>query len=896
MARAALRCSSTANDVIFAHFRPEMHTYLAEPPRRCTSVARHVLSAVVAVTVLSACSGKESAPTRVTAPAPSPVALTIAGIGSGSGRVMSSPAGIDCVLAGGATSGNCSARFVPGTVVTLLPEPGTTSVFLTFGGDCTLTSCQTTMEAPRSVTATFVPNILSVVANTGSAGGGRVVSTPAGIDCVLAGATAGTGACSSAFPVGTTVTLQQEATAGAVFQGWSSNCIGNPCTITMLGQRTVDVTYRLPLPPGTLAVTGFGTGAGSVTSSPSGISCTVSAGVTSGVCSGVFPAGASVLMTAIPTGSSTFSGYTGDCGGPSCNAVVISGTTTNVGAGFAMAAPPTPPPTPTPPPPAPTPTPPPEPPATLTVSASLASQGGGSITSSPSGINCTVTNATTSGVCSVSFPANTAVTLTQSPTGTTIFQGWGGDCVGNPCMIAMTAARSAEVTYRVPAPGIVTISGTGTGKGSVSSSPAGISCTVNAGFVSGVCSASFAAGGTVTLLASGTNGSSFDGYSGSCTGGTCALPIVSGVTSAVTAGFTAAPLRLTVAPGSGSAGGGVITSIPAGINCSMNGAGTSGTCSALFPLNTLVTVQQVTSGNAVFSQWTGDCATSPCQVVMSQDRTVLPVFQTQGVAVSGGGTGSGLVTSVPSGISCTVTSGVAGGTCATTFPPGTVVTLNATPSGLASFSGFSGACSGSTCTVPLTTGVTSSVTAQFTAPPTLTLSAATGTDGGGTLTSAPSGLSCALSGLSATGTCSTAFALNTSVTVTQAPLPGSVFLNWVGACTGSGSCVVPLSASRSVQAKYRVAVPGAVTVDAGSGTGSGSVSSSPGGVACTITSGVKTGICRSIFPIGSTVTLIPVAKTGFTFTGFAGSCTGTGPCVLTVPENGDLTVVANFVP
>ncbi|MDZ7631197.1 MAG: hypothetical protein U5K74_07585 [Gemmatimonadaceae bacterium] len=280
---------------------------------------------------------------------------------------------------------------------------------------------------------------------------------------------------------------------------------------------------------------------------------------------------------------------------------------------------------------------------------------------------------------------------------------------------------------------------------------------------------------------------------------------------------------------------------------------------------------------------------------MSEGRTALAVFQTQAISVSGGGTGSGLVTSVPSGISCTVTNGVTGGTCATTFPPNTVVSLTATPSGLASFSGYSGACNSSTCTLTMTPGTTHSVTAQFTAPPTLTLSAATGSQGGGTLTSAPAGLSCTLSNLAVSGSCMFAYALNTVVTVTQTPTNGSVFLNWAGACSGSGSCQVPLTASRSVQALYRLAVPGSITVNAGGGSGNGTVSSSPGGVACSIANGVKSGICRAIFPVGSTVQLIATPSAGFTFTGFSGSCSGM-TCTLTVPENGDLTVTANFTP
>lgn len=760
------------------------------------SGARQILSAVVAVTALSACSGggDKTTITRLTEPVATTVVLTIAGSGSGSGRVMSTPAGIDCAVARGAVSGTCSARFVPGTMVTLETQPGTTSVFLAFGGDCAFTTCQTSMEAPRAVTATFVP-----------------------------------------------------------------------------------------IAPGTLSIAGFGTGSGSVTSVPDGIACGIDAGVASGTCSAVFPAGIAVALNATSTGSASFTGYSGACAGTTCITPIVSATTATVGAGFTAAVVPANPVIPAIP----------VTPVTLNVTSSPISRGGGTVTSVPAGINCSISDGTASGVCSVTFPANTGVTLSQVARGTSILQGWTGDCVGNPCQIALTQSRVAEITYRVPPPGIVTVSGIGTGTGAVTSTPSGIACTITVGVTSGICSASFDPGSSVTLLAGGTANASFDGFSGGCTGGTCAITVTSSMTSVVTAAFTAAAQRLSVAAGSGSAGGGAITSIPAGISCVLSGPRTSGTCSAEFPANTLVTLRQVTSGNALFDSWAGDCAADPCQVVMSQPRTALASFRTQGVTVSGGGSGSGLVTSVPTGINCTVTAGVVGGTCTSTFPANTVVTLSATPSGLSSFAGYSGGCTGTSCTVSVIAGVTSAVTTQFAAPPTVTLSAGSGSQGGGTLTSSPSGLSCTLSWTSATGSCLTAYALGTNLTVTQSPTAGSVFLNWAGACTGSGTCQVTMSQVRAVQAFYRLAVPGSVTITTGSGNGNGSVSSSPGGVACSITNSIRSGICRAMFPVGSSVTLIATAASGHTFTGFTGSCTGM-TCTRTVPENGDITVAATF--
>ena len=806
----------------------------------------------------------------------SPGTLVVAGFGTGAGTVTSIPDGINCSIAAGVATGLCSAVFAGGMSVSLDAVSTGSAAFAGFTGACSGMMCNATV-APGSTTtvgagfaAAAMPATLVIAPTAGSRGGGTITSAPAGINCTLNDGVT-TGVCSVTFTTNTNVTLTQIPTGSSIFQGWSGDCIGNPCQITVAQTRVAEVTYRSP-PTGIVAITGVGSGSGTVTSAPAGIFCTITNGVAGGGCSASFDAGVAVTLSAVSAGSAAFTGYSGACSGGTCTVIVTSGATTAIGAGFAASIP-----------------------TTLTVRPSPASRGSGTITSSPAGINCTVNDGIASGVCSVALATGTIVTLTQLPGGGSIFQGWSGDCVGNPCQISMTQSRVGEITYRIPPPGIVTVAGTGTGTGSVTSSPSGISCAVTAGVTSGICSATFDAGSTVTLIGGSSNNGSFDGFTGACTGGSCAIAIVSNVTSAVSAAFSAAPQRLTVTAGPGSAGGGVVTSSPAGINCVLSGSTTSGTCTGFFGASTIVTLQQTSSGNAVFASWAGDCTSDPCQLAMTQGRTALAIFQTQGIALSGGGTGSGVVTSVPSGISCTITNGVTGGTCVTTFPPNTVVSLTATPSGLSSFSGYSGACNASTCTLTMTPGTTNSITAQFTAPPTLTLSAGTGSQGGGTLTSSPGGLSCTLSNLAVSGACTFAYALNTMVTITQTPTNGSVFLNWAGACTGSGTCQVPLTASRSVQALYRLAVPGSITINSGGGSGNGVVSSSPGGLACTIANGVKSGICRAIFPVGSTVTLIASPSSGFTFSGFAGSCTGTS-CVLTVPENGDLTVTANFTP
>jgi hypothetical protein len=79
------------------------------------------------------------------------------------------------------------------------------------------------------------------------------------------------------------------------------------------------------------------------------------------------------------------------------------------------------------------------------------------------------------------------------------------------------------------------------------------------------------------------------------------------------------------------------------------------------------------------------------------------------VTVTKAGTGTGTVTSSPAGITC-------GADCSESYPGGTVVTLTAAPASGSTFSGWSGACSGTApCTVTGNTPI--SVTATFTLIP-----------------------------------------------------------------------------------------------------------------------------------------------------------------------------------
>ena len=67
--------------------------------------------------------------------------------------------------------------------------------------------------------------------------------------------------------------------------------------------------------------------------------------------------------------------------------------------------------------------------------------------------------------------------------------------------------------------------------------------------------------------------------------------------------------------------------------------------------------------------------------------------------------------------------------------------------------------------------------------------------GGGTVTSNTGGINCG-------STCSATYSSGTTVTLSAAPSSGSTFGGWSGACSGTGSCILSMTAARSVTATF----------------------------------------------------------------------------------------------
>jgi subtilisin family serine protease len=353
-----------------------------------------------------------------------------------------------------------------------------------------------------------------------------------------------------------------------------------------------------------------------------------------------------------------------------------------------------------------------------------------------------------------------------------------------------------------------------------------------------------------------------------------------------------------------SAAQGSVSSNPAGISCGAS-------CEAAFASGASVTLTASAPAGSTFAGWGGACTgtASTCTVAMSQVRSVTATFNPTQQALSvttdrGATTASGSVASSPAGLTCSTptTAGTAKATCSANFAFNAAVKLTATPAAGSSFTGWSGACTGTgTCTV--TMSAARSVTATFMlAPRTLTVTSSRGiTAGAGTVASNPAGMSCptpTAAGVSAAN-CSANFSNGTNVTLTATPATGSAFTGWSGACTGTATtCTLAMTAARSVTANFTPATASfGLTINAakGTSTASGSVSSAPAGLTCATptVAGQTQTTCARNFTSGTAVTLTAAAASGSTFTGWSGACTGTAT-TCTVTMSAARTVTATF--
>jgi hypothetical protein len=309
--------------------------------------------------------------------------------------------------------------------------------------------------------------------------------------------------------------------------------------------------------------------------------------------------------------------------------------------------------------------------------------GTGTVTSDPEGIDCGTD-------CAHAFVLNTPVTLTGTPDGNSVFDGWSGDPDCLDGQLVMDGNRACTATFNAVRQ--LTTTKAGEGDGTITSTPAGIDC-------GSACSAFFYLDESVVLTATPDAQSLFTGWSGDPM---CPSPLLD-QDRACTATFDPILYRLFVVIG--GEGTGTVASDPEGIDCGLG-------CEADFKAGTEVTLTASAADGSIFDQWAGACSgTDPtCRVTLSASRAATALFASAGaeypLTVVPTGTGTGTVTSTPAGIDC-------GSDCAEDYPAGERVRLTADPADGSTFAGWGGDCTGTLLACEVTLDAARTVVADF---------------------------------------------------------------------------------------------------------------------------------------------------------------------------------------
>lgn len=573
--------------------------------------------------------------------------------------------------------------------------------------------------------------------------------------------------------------------ASWVFSHWEDsggacdNTSTNPCTFSVTGSMTATAVFTPPsgvvqsstfgvsLPPATPPATPGGSVTDGSTNYP--IDCPASS------CSLTTYQGSTITVVEQPDSGFFFDGWGGSCSGTAVSCATYLNGNKTASANFLSSST-----------------------QSLTVSVS----GNGAVTGG--GINCGPGS-----TCDAQEPPNSTVTLTAQAASGYAFTGWSGNCTGvqSTCTVQMDDTRTVTATFEQLVPFSLTVSGSGAVSG------AGVTC----GPGPQTCTGTVAPGQTVTFTATpSTGGSVFWSGCSSTAGNICSVVVSSGAVSitATFSGGTPPPIATYSLSLIVQGDGYVVSASNSSVHCTA--AGGTG-CTVNVNANTTLTLTAIpASGSAGdFTHWQQACSTfttTTCTLTMTGPKTVEADFAGGNTTylLTGQVTGSGTISG--GGLSCTSSGGTG---CNVPQAAGAGITLTAVPGFGGTFSGWSGACSGTstTCAVSMTNA--KSVTATF----------ATSSGFGGTsslaLTVTPAGSvaftggTCASTGTKSK-TCTAEFTAGQKVPLKAKAAAGFAFAHWTGACAGQkAACDLTLTSSvvvGAVFARLALAPKGAAAV------------------------------------------------------------------------------------
>jgi uncharacterized repeat protein (TIGR02543 family) len=720
------------------------------------------------------CSGSANAPANcsvtmnvsrtVTATFDPAFSLTYGKEGAGNGSVSFSPGN------NAPCTANCSAKIKAGTniIITATPQNGSTVTWpncTANGGTISSNglSCSITMNAERTVTASFAPPPVYTLTYA-KAGSGASSMAADGEVCLA-------NSCTKSYNAGSTARLSVvSGRDGSSLTSWSvtgpqaEQCPGtgnaSTCTVIMNANKTVTGTFTRVIPTVTLAITESGNGQ-------------VTCGSNS-ACAGSYPSGTVVNIAATPDAGWRFTGWGGDCAfagtGNSCRLTMSDNR--NISASFERL-----------------------PAQTFALNITTPGNGSGQV-------RCD------GGNCASSYASGTRVNLTAIAASDSQFTGWGGDCASagtGICTVLMSGNRNVIANFIAISVTNHILSYERVGAaGSVSFDPAnGAACTEN-------CDKSYAEGTSVTLTANPAAGTVFAGWSANCVpSGPSSCKVTMDSAQRVTATFrTPDGLALTyqkITQGTGSGSVSILPRRASATICTDN-------CVLYYAPKTRLRITATPAVGSEFAGWGGACrGTKSCRVTMRAANSVtatfntVPIFQLQlGVT----GTGSVSFAAAAGTETCTAD-------CTKGYSRNTKVNLTATPTGGSVFTGWTGACRGKKkCTIKM--DAAKSVTAVFTtnAPTPLSYSQ-TGSGSVSIAVSRGATTDCSTD-------CATNIAMGARVTIKAKPAAGWIFVGWTGACTGTRDCKLTMTAATALAARFEK-IPEYVLNYSSTGTGSVSI-------------------------------------------------------------------------